>query len=160
MNTKPLRDRFWSKVKIGPSVQRDLGPCFIWSGSKRGSKRGMYGTIHKDGKMESAHRVAWYLATGRWPRSQVLHKCDVRLCVRRAHLFEGTAKDNMADKYRKGRGKHAAGEQHQCAKLTTEEVRSIRMSLSKGVEGKALSKMYGVSQRTISSIKHGDTWAI
>lgn len=52
-----------------------------------------------------AHRAAWELAHGRPVPDgmDVCHSCDVRHCVNPAHLFIGTAKDNIQDSIRKGR---------------------------------------------------------
>ena len=52
-----------------------------------------------------AHRASWIMEFGPIPDGLlVLHKCDVRNCVRPGHLFLGTYKDNMDDMYAKGRG--------------------------------------------------------
>ncbi len=51
-----------------------------------------------------AHRLAWIYTHGPIADGlHVLHKCDVRLCVRPGHLFLGTEADNMADRDAKGR---------------------------------------------------------
>ncbi len=58
-----------------------------------------------------AHRFAWTIANGPIPDGKwVLHRCDVRACVRPDHLFLGDHDDNMADMARKGRA--ANGDRH------------------------------------------------
>jgi len=66
-----------------------------------------YGVFQwSEGISYRAHRLAWFLATGVWPDKLVLHRCDVRLCVRKSHLFTGTYTDNNRDMERKGRSNH------------------------------------------------------
>ena len=75
------------------------GECHLWTAA---TTRG-YGQINIEGRPVVAHRVAWYLEYGEWPPQWVLHRCDVRACVRIDHLFEGNAQANAADMVAKGR---------------------------------------------------------
>lgn len=98
MKREDIRIRFWRHVdKEGPipSSCPELGNCWLWTGSTKGNNR--YGAIRFANRMELAHRVAFFLKYGRWPRPNALHKCDNGLCIRATHLFEGTQKDNMRD---------------------------------------------------------------
>lgn len=47
---------------------------------------------------------------------------------------------------------------HHRAKLTTAEVRSIRMLHTKGWSQHRLARRFKVSQATISQVVHRDTW--
>lgn len=83
-------ERFWAKVdKNGPipECRPDLGPCWLWLGSK--IKKG-YGNCRWEGKVWRAHRVAYLLVHGVVPahRSgfELDHLCHVRSCVNPAHL--------------------------------------------------------------------------
>lgn len=99
--TGSLHERFWSRVnKRGPVIRKQLGRCWLWTGS---SKNGRYGNLWLEGKAELAHRISWLLATGEWPDPSALHKCDNTLCVRFTHLFEGGQKENLRDCVAKGR---------------------------------------------------------
>lgn len=94
---RPLRERFLQNVQQGDG-------CWLWLAGKH--PRG-YGQIHHDGRLLKAHRLAWEFANGPIPAGlAVCHRCDNPSCVRLDHLFLGTAKDNHADMYAKGRHKH------------------------------------------------------
>jgi hypothetical protein len=105
---RSLRERFFEKVAIGagpePAHCPGIGNCDLWTGAI--AKSTLYGVINRGKRgegTESAHVVAFFLAEGRWPDPCCLHVCDVRNCVRRSHLFEGTLADNNWDMIAKGR---------------------------------------------------------
>jgi DNA-binding transcriptional regulator YiaG len=139
----------------------DLGistPCIEWDGAR--SSNG-YGSKWHEGKAQSTHRIAWQEANGPIPDGLcVLHRCDNPPCINIAHLFLGTQADNMHDKEAKGRQtpppRHV-GETHPQAKLTLEQVRSIR-SRAAGVTNTELARTYGVSKSTIGLIIKGRKW--
>jgi hypothetical protein len=99
-----LEERFWSRVdKRGPDE------CWPWIGAQNGNG---YGRIKVDGILWVAHRVAYALATKKWPKSDltyhgkvVMHRCDNPACCNPAHLQIGTQRRNVMDMVRKGRGK-------------------------------------------------------
>lgn len=70
--------RFWSKVERGPE-------CWIWLGAKT---TGGNGAFKVEGRLERAHRVAWFLDRGAWPAGEVRHRCGIAGCVRPDHLEE------------------------------------------------------------------------
>jgi len=86
--------RFWDKVD-------KTGECWIWTASKYLNG---YGQFRFDGKNWGAHRMAWLLTNGEIPDGMlVCHTCDNPSCIRPAHLFIGTQKQNMRDCIDKGR---------------------------------------------------------
>lgn len=87
----------------------------------------------------------------------VCHHCDNRRCVRPAHLFLGTHKDNSVDAVTKGRT--ARGEKATRAILTEAQVLLIRESYIKGVVTMPmLADRFGVSKWTINSVLRRDSW--
>jgi hypothetical protein len=88
---------------------------------------------------------------------QVLHKCDVRNCVR--HLFLGTSQDNAQDMLRKGRANKAKGSKHGMAKLSENNVLSMLRLRAKGWTLERLSLKFGVGTMQVSRICSGNRWA-
>jgi len=149
---RPLAERFWEKVDRSPG-HGPWGDCHIWTGGITGVG---YGGIKLDGRMQQAHRVAWFLETGEWPDPCALHHCDNPPCVRFGHLFEGTHDDNMADKIAKGR--EVRGAQACGAKLTVADVLAIREA-SLTTARRDLAVRYGVSKGTVGCVVRRETWA-
>lgn len=101
-----------------------------------------------------AHRVVWELYCGPIPRGLcVLHKCDMPPCVNPEHLFLGTHADNAADRGRKHREFHPAGELHPMRKIDLAAARSIRFDTRNQY---VIAAEYGISQGHVSAIKSGN----
>jgi len=136
--------------------QRGADECWLWA--KSTVPKG-YGQIKLTGQRRQtyAHRVAYEWAKGPIPpHKQVCHTCDNPRCVNPAHLFVGTASDNLQDMKRKGR--HLYGVKNSQSVLTDQKVKEI-LALSKvGVTQMDLAGRYGVSQGTISKIVLGQRW--
>lgn len=93
--TKPIKERFWSKVQKTES-------CWLWIGTKN---RYGYGTILHQGSRRLAHRLAYELSGNVIPQGMnLLHTCDNPPCINPEHLRVGTQLDNVRDMYEKGRG--------------------------------------------------------
>jgi hypothetical protein len=147
--------RFCKKVnKNGPVPKHNtkLGACWVWTGSlsKKGYGRFALGRINKH-----AHRVSWWLSTGRWPTPCALHKCDNRACVRYSHLEEGDNKKNQKDCVARGRRPSTKGQSNPNAKLTERDILTIRSS---GKKAKELAKKYKVSSCQIWRIVTNRNW--
>ena len=81
--------RFWERVDRGEG-------CWLWCGLRLATGYGQIRT--PDDSQELAHRVAWKWAYGEIPHGKyVLHRCDIKLCVRPDHLYLGGAKENARD---------------------------------------------------------------
>ncbi len=86
----------------------------------------------------------------------VLHRCDNPGCVNPAHLFLGTASDNVTDKVMKDR--QAKGSGHGMAILSEMEVEIIRREVASGVRQTEMARRFGVGRTVIWSIVHNKTW--
>ncbi len=150
VRTEPMATRFWRYV------QKSEG-CWLWTGLVTQYGYGRFSKSHRD--FPHAHRVAWELTNGPIPEITpcVLHRCDVRLCVRPDHLFLGTKRDNMRDrdaKQRQAKGEHAG-----LVKLTAEQVLAIRHAYTgRYGQSSALARQYGISTSTMFQILHRQTW--
>lgn len=152
MSSLGVADRFWAKV------QKSETGCWLWTGTI--SKNG-YGNFGLDGRVVSAHRMAWQLAHGRTPPAGavVMHSCDVRACVRPDHLSVGSHKDNMRDMVVKGRSFVGVGSLGSRAKLSETDAESIRREYqSGGVSHGQLSEKYGLAKSAICRLLLGQTY--
>lgn len=168
----PLLDRFWPHVE-----RRGYDECWPWTGATARSRGGLlYGKFgvragelglagRADGKppsTQAAHRVAFHLVHGRWPVPQGLHGCDFPLCCNAEnpeHVHEGTAAQNTAEMFLRGRGclppVQVGADAHR-AKLTDEQaLEIIARYRAGGVSQAALGAEYGVAQYSISYIVRG-----
>lgn len=145
-----VSERFWSKV-----AKAEPDDCWLWKGHR---DHGGYGRFTRDGRSATAHRTAWELANGPVPGGlMVLHHCDVRACVNPAHLYVGTASDNMRDGVSRGGvcPPHGRGERNSNARLTDAQVAAIREERANGATQAALAARYGVAPSTISRVVNG-----
>jgi hypothetical protein len=86
----------------------------------------------------------------------VCHSCDVRQCINPAHLFVGTAQDNVDDMVRKGR--QAYGSRIASARLSETDVRTIR-ALGRYMSAAGLAQRFEVSPSHVYSIVRGRFWS-
>lgn len=144
----PVEERFWLYVnRSGPNE------CWPWAGALT---RGGYGKIRTDNKSWLAHRMAYKLTFGDFPKNlKIRHTCDNPACCNPAHLLTGTQKDNMDDMYARNRNRHQRGEEHHQSKLTECDVRAIRRSKKSRRE---LAAYYNVSDVTISNVRLRKKW--
>lgn len=178
--------RFWSRVnKNGPTAPGMTTNCWLWTGGTFG---GRYGHFWVGGHSIGAHRFSLEIKLGRslLPDMCACHTCDVGLCLRPDHLFEGTQADNVADRVAKGhlatgikngafthperrptgsRNGHSTkpesyprGENHHAAKLTTVQVVAIRLRASQGERQAHLAREYGISATIVGKIVKRQLW--
>ncbi len=147
-----MDERFWSKVRKG------LG-CWLWQGAIGSHGYGNFKVT--GGPFMTAHRFAYETVAGPIPDGRmVLHRCDVKPCVRPAHLYLGDATQNARDMMERGRARYKAhlGEDNGSAKLTAKEAVEIRRLCSAGVAQRHTAVRFGVSPATVSNIHTGKAW--
>jgi hypothetical protein len=142
-------DRFWSKVQ-------KTSDCWLWSAARDPKGYGRFGVGKKT---FFAHRVAWWLSTGKLPSSAefVCHKCDNPRCVRFSHLFLGDNDANVADRDAKARV--CRGERHADAELSVAQVLRLRAAYRRGENVSALARKLGLSVTGAYQAAAGKSWA-
>lgn len=145
-----------------PGLPWDDFPCVKWPFSLKGrgyAEQTGYGQVYVDGRISSAHRESWIIANGPIENGlHVLHRCDVRPCIRPIHLFLGTCADNLKDCSRKGR--MHPGESNPGAKLTEDQVRDARRRLAAGESQRSIARSFGIHYNAIWKIAHGLKWKL
>jgi len=152
----------YTKNRMLNTVKKDEKGCWIWQGYKCEPKK-MYGLTSSklDGKKRKilAHRLSYRLWKGEIHNNlQVLHYCDVPLCVNPDHLHLGTAQDNINEMRERKREKKGLGEKNRHAKLKNEDVLKIRELSSNGKSNSELCKIFGLRSSTMSYIVRKITW--
>ena len=145
-------------------VPEPMSGCWLWlAGVRNGYGRFRMGE-ERGFRSEGAHWASYLIHVGEIPAGlYVCHRCDTRLCVNPAHLFLGTAAENMQDAARKGRMAWTPGEtralprgaEHHSAKLSADDVLAIRTSNETGVE---LARRHHVAPITVSRIRRRLIW--
>lgn len=147
---RPVEERFWKHVQRG-----DKDECWEWMASRDHDGYGKLST--HNATWIRAHRFSYELHNGPIPNGlEVLHRCDNPPCVNPTHLFLGTTSDNMNDKVAKGR--QPRGHEIGVAKLTESDVVRVRELKAQGMQQKAIAKLFGVCEDTISSIVLRKKW--
>ena len=153
-------------------VDQSAGPDACWPWTKSHDRDG-YAVTKIAGRQ-------WRVA--RWVLTQSLgrnltdgevtrHTCDNRTCCNPAHLLVGTARDNSQDAIERERlitgEAHWArqaperfhGSNNPAARLTEDQVRSIRARYAEGARQVDLAADFGVTQGFISQIIRRAAWA-
>jgi hypothetical protein len=141
--TLPIR--FWKKVDKTPGYGPS-GNCWRWAASTRGD----YGCIGTPEGTQSAHRVSYTINVGPIPDGlDILHSCDMPLCVNPEHLAPGTHQENMAQIHqRKSVRRGPASNRRLSPEQAAEILKDTRSQ-------RDLAKIFGVSQVTICNVKSG-----
>lgn len=84
-----LRRSFLAKIKV------EENGCWAWLGST--NSRSGYGAIRVNGILEKAHRVAYFLKHGTYPKHNGTHTCDNIKCVNWDHIEDKTQSENLFD---------------------------------------------------------------
>ena len=142
----PVEQRLFGRCVTGPAG------CWVFTGAV--SKNG-YGVIQFDGRLYSAHRLAYLLTHGEVADGLVvMHSCDNKRCCNPDHLSVGTHSENVKDAYRRG----LATPNKAAARLARGDVVEIKKRLRAGESQSVIAADYGVKQCTISNINTGKRW--
>lgn len=154
---RSAEDRFWEKVdRNGPILDPELGPCWIWTGSRHPQG---YGAFWLRGKTPRVHRVSWMLMYGDIPDGQqVNHHCDNMGCVNPAHLYLGTQKENVRDREQRGRSAPTYGMHSGSAKLTDQQIIEIRARAKQNEVRAHLAREYGIKPSQVTKIIKRTVW--
>jgi hypothetical protein len=154
---KTTEQRFWAKVD--KTLGLGIGDCWLWTGATNDSG---YGKLSANGSQAyRAHRFSYELVHGLLPKAVcVLHRCDVRRCVRPDHLFEGDRATNNKDAASKGRAKGGAGKgsAHPRAILDEWAIEYIRYLHEQGLGATQIARMLGRKRSTIKNVLAGTNW--
>lgn len=138
-------------------LRRGVSECWEWIASK--NPKG-YGRLNVFGDVRLAHRLSYEIFNGdSTSGSLVCHLCDNPSCVNPRHLYLGTPQDNSSEMVSKGRHVPVQGEGHFSAKLTEQDVITVRsLYESQEFTRAEISRMYGVDFKTIDSICKRKAW--
>lgn len=160
MARRTVAERFWSKVDRRASTD-----CWPWTRSLTTSGYGQF-RVRTGESPQKASRVAWALTFG--PISNgllVCHRCDNPPCCNPAHLFLGTAADNLADMVAKGRQKFggpAPGDAsvlvERVRTLTDDQLIEARQCRARGESYRSIGRRFDVHHTTILRLCNGTHW--
>lgn len=133
-----------SKIK----VIEDTGCWELCIGINRSTG---YANVRWEGKSQLGHRVMWQIVVGAIPKDKmILHTCDNPPCCNPAHLYIGTAVDNVRDRAERGRqGSYILG------KKAAATIRAFYKSTS---DLPWLAKAFNVHPKTIYNVVSGRTY--
>ena len=136
----------------------ETGGCWMWSYA---TDQDGYGIVyHASHKYRRAHRLSWHLYNGAdIPVGMVvMHSCDRPGCVNPEHLSIGTNRDNIQDRFAKGRS--ARGEANGRAKLRECDVREMRrLRRDESTTYAALGLRFGVALQVAYRAVKGTKWS-
>lgn len=147
----PLTYRQWFWSQVDSSQGEDA--CWEWQGAKK-SQSG-YGAVTRKllGRQQNyAHHVAYLFSRGKWAKLWVLHQCGNARCCNPSHLYEGTPKQNAADRERHRQERSNGWARSR--RFSAETLMSIRRRRSLGEKGRYLARELGITENEISKIWH------
>lgn len=143
---------FWENVDSSGGPDE----CWPWLRSRH---RNGYGQSSLDGRKQMTHRLAYAFTYGLSPGLHILHSCDNPPCCNPRHLFEGSARDNVADMWAKGRHPplpRSDGQHNGNAKLTDAQVAEIRrLYVPRKMTYRKLAERFGMHPSSIALLVRG-----
>jgi|LGOV01.1.fsa_nt_gb hypothetical protein len=134
-------DRFWKYTDRKESFE-----CWLWKGA---THFGKYGKLWDGNRTISAHRYIWEVTRKcKIPEGmEILHLCDNDLCVNPDHLYCGTQKDNMRDRFKRNRVNLASFAK---PRFYEGEVWLMKKLYKAGLSQSCIALMFRANQSTIS----------
>lgn len=150
--------------------------CWLWTGGTvKGTGGRVYGVFwygtgakERDQYRTTAHRYSLMMHLGRnlLPGMEACHNCpcgDKELCVRPAHLWEGTKRQNIQDSIAKGRKitfeqRSHPGSKNGRATLTEADVIAIWERIAAGDSNTQIMEAFAITRAMIIQIRTGRTW--
>lgn len=113
----------------------------------------------RGGRVETAHRIVWFLTHGEIPDGMVINHIDGdKLNNHPSNLELVTPAGNARHAQETGLMRPLRGDECSWAKLSAEQVREIcRLLQETNLQQSKIAEMYGVNSSTISNIKQGKT---
>lgn len=135
-------------------IPEPMSGCWLWIGHANPQGYGVAFSRMLRPRSRLAHRLAWELFRGGISEGMcICHRCDNPSCVNPEHLFEGTRRDNAADRARKGRS--SKGEGRYNARLTPEKVLAVRSDEGSDT---AVAQRHGITRGHVWKIKQRRLW--
>jgi len=105
------------------------------------------------------HRVVWIAANGIPPEGYQIDHGPLGKSVNALSNLEAvTGDENIRRAVENGLLKPVCGSKHYAAKLTLEDVASLKSRASQGESGAALGRAFGISESHARRIAKGDRW--
>lgn len=136
--------------------------CLIWTGCTNEHGYGVVNVGGRSGGTRKLHRwkyQQYHKLTDEQMASipAIRHTCHIPACYAEYHLQPGTHAENMADMVEAGRSRR--GSSHYMAKLTEEDVRSIRKRYAAGgITMRQLATEHGIVTSSVEHMIAGRTW--
>lgn len=141
-------ERFWAKVDKSAGV----AGCWLWLAKKDKDGYGSFSVGPKGANFPvRAHRFAYEMVNPPLGSMNGCHTCDTPACVNPAHIFPGTAKDNVRDMIAKGR-KPTGAQVKVGRKFTDDDIRAIRKARGDGESNAAIAERFKMIPNHIGRI--------
>lgn len=110
-----------------------------------------------------AHRLVWEAFNGRIPDGlEINHKNGIRTDNRISNLEVVTKQENAIHKFKvngyRSQGTSPQGSRNHAAKITEDDVRTMRRLYAEGVPQHALGRQFGISQPMVGNIVRRENW--